>query len=61
MAVREKWFTGVVQRTISSVAEVTRSGSRRSFSSSSGCSSSASRPFELPFRVVSWPATMIRK
>ena len=53
--------TGVVQRTISSTAESTSAGSRRSFRHSSGFSMKASRPPVIALRVVSLPATTSRK
>ena len=57
-AVRQNWTTGLTQRTISSTAAGTRTGLRRSFSSSPGFTISASRPPEVALRVVSLPATM---
>ena len=58
VTVRRKWMTGVAQRTISSTAAAARpSKSSIHQARCSGCSLSASSPWEMALRVVSLPAT----
>ena len=60
VAVRRKWWTGCAQRSTSSAASAASDGSAASRVASSGCSSSASRPRLIVWRVVSFPAVVSR-
>ena len=60
VAVRRIQVIGLVQRTISSTAVLSSPGSAAQRSRWSGCSESASTPWEIALRVVSLPATRSR-